>query len=79
MKYHYFLAKINIKLEPVEVASSWLRVFWILQDKKDTSRDKSFTIGVQVQYRKKSDIDWSIFPENGEKISAHWVIFIKVS
>ena len=74
MSSHFSLAKINIKLEPIEVTSSWLRVFWIFQDKKDFSGDVPFAIRVQVQYKKKFDTEWSIFPDNGEKISADWVI-----
>ena len=46
-----------------------------MQDKKDFSGDVPFAIGVQVQYKKKFDTEWSIFPDNGQKIFADWVIY----
>ncbi len=70
-----------MKLTGVEVQESQIQVTWQFTSGDDVNRsrraagdeDENYRVGVQIQYKKESEAEYSVYPADGSKLPARLV------
>ena len=72
-----FLDLPEIKITKKEVTDTEIKVRWKFgtdgRRRKLATEDDGYSVGVQIQYKKNSDKEFQIYPEDGSKLPAEQV------
>ena len=72
----YLVVRPEVKLTEVEVKASQIQVKWKFGSngrRKRTTKDSTYSVGVQIQYKKKSEAEYSVYPADGSRLPAKQV------